>query len=387
MAEEAERLLNEMNEMAAVGYPCAPDVVTISCVCRAFANSKLSQTGPRAEKYLRQTRERYEEGETRMKPDTRLYNSVITAYVNDSYSNPKAAEKADELLHEMQLSAACDNIVVPDLVSFSSVCQAYSKSPDPSALEKAVKVFERAEQSALDGILEFPDIVFFSSVVLAFTRSKSEKATEKAEGLVRHMQKLSEKGRDVKPNTIVYNTLLSSYATSQHSDRVDKAKALFAEMKERYASGEKDAGPDVTSHNWLILVSARSPSPLPVKRREHFNLALEHFRELHGPDSTVKPNSFTYCYFLKACQMLLPDGDGGQKLAGKTLELCKQNGLVTREVIVEAYMLDQELVRRELGQEGVKIEKSCVPYIPDKWCSEVPPRKRFNNIDLKKWQR
>jgi hypothetical protein len=28
-----------------------------------------------------------------MKPDTRLANSVITAFVNDAHSNPEAAEK------------------------------------------------------------------------------------------------------------------------------------------------------------------------------------------------------------------------------------------------------------------------------------------------------
>jgi hypothetical protein len=41
-----------------------------------------------------------------MKPDTRLANSVITAFVNDAHSNPEAAEKADDLLHEMLMSAA-----------------------------------------------------------------------------------------------------------------------------------------------------------------------------------------------------------------------------------------------------------------------------------------
>lgn len=387
MAEEAEELLAEMNAMSAAGSPCAPDVVTISCVCRAFANSKLPDTGPRAERYLVETRERYENGESQMKPDTRLYNSVITAFVNDSHTKPEAADKADDILQEMQLSAAGDNVVYPDLVSFSSVCQAYAKSPEPDGLEKAEKVFERAEQLALEGSMEFPDIVFFSSVVLAFTRSRSEKATEKAEGLVQHMDRLSEQGRDVKPNTQVYNTLLSCYATSRSSDRVDKATALLEKMKSLQAAGDTEAGPDAFSHNWVILAAARSPSSSPAERGEHFNLALEHFKYLHGPECELKLNSFTYSYFLKACHMLLPSGEARQKLVTKALELCKQHGLVMREVLVEAFIIDPALVRAELETESVKMEKSVVPFIPDKWSFNVPRRKRYTNMDLKQWQR
>jgi pentatricopeptide repeat protein len=387
MAEEAEGILEEMKALSKEGYPCAPDVVTISCVCRAFANSRIPGTGPRAENYLREARERYEGGDTQMKPDTRLYNSVITAFVNDAHSNPEAAGRADDLLHEMQLSAAGDNLVVPDLVSFSSVCQAYAKSSDPDGLEKAEKVFDRAEQLALEGSMEFPDIIFFSSVVLAFSRSKSDDATKKAEGLVHYMEGLSQKGRDIKPTTQVYNTLLSSYATSREPDRVEKAKALFAKMKDLRDNGDRDAAPDVSSHNWVILAAARSPSSLEGDRREHFNLALEYFRGLHDPENESKPNSFTYSYFLKACRMLLPEGNARQKLVGKAFELGQQSGLVLRDVLLEAFLADPELALRALEEAGVKVDNDIVPFIPDKWCVNVPRRKRFTNIDLQRWQR
>jgi pentatricopeptide repeat protein len=386
MAEEAEGLLEEMKSLSAKGYPCAPDVVTISCVCRAFANSKLPGTGPRAEKYLRESRERFEGGDTQMKPDTRLYNSVITAFVNDAHSNPEAAEKADDLLQEMLMSDAGDNRVIPDLVSFSSVCQAYAKSSDPAGLQNAAKVFKRAEQLALEGSMEFPDIIFFSSVVLAFTRSKSEDATKRAEQLVHHMEQLSQKGRDVKPNTQVYNTLLSCYATSRDADRVEKATTLFAKMKDMRADGNSEAGPDVSSHNWVILAAARSPSALQDERREHFNLAVEYFRELHEPtNDIIKPNSFTYSYFLKACRMLLPEGAAREKLAAKAFGLGQENGLVMRDVVVEAFLVDPALVTAELEQAGVPFENDIIPFIPEKWCFNVPRRKRYNNIDLQRW--
>jgi pentatricopeptide repeat protein len=386
MAEEAEGILEEMKSLSAEGYPCAPDVVTISCVCRAFANSKLPGTGPRAEKYLRETSECYVEGDTQMKPDTRLYNSVITAFVNDAHSNPEAAEKADDLLHEMLMSAAGDNLVVPDLVSFSSVCQAYTKSSDPAGLEKAANVFKRAEELALEGSMEFPDIIFFSSVVLAFTRSKAEDATQRAEQLVHHMEELSLEGRDVKPNTQVYNTLLSSYATSRDGDRVEKAQTLFGKMKDMHADGNVEAGPDVSSHNWVILAAARSPLAIQDERMEHFNVAVEYFRVLHEPKSLIKPNSFTYSYFLKACRMLLPEGAARERLVSKAFLLARQNGLVMRDVLVEAYLVDPDFINNEFEEAGVPFEKDIVPFIPEKWCFNVPRRKRYNNIDLQRWQ-
>jgi hypothetical protein len=142
----------------------------------------------------------------------------------------------------MLMSAAGDNLVVPDLVSFSSVCQAYTKVQIQPGLEKAAKVFKPSWKSWLEGSMEFPDIIFFS-LRLSSHACKAEDATQRAEELVRHMEELSLKV-DVKLNTQVYNTLLSSYATSRDADRVEKAQTLFAKMKDMHADGNIEAGPD-----------------------------------------------------------------------------------------------------------------------------------------------
>lgn len=384
MIEEAESIFEEMKELSSQGYPTTPDVVSVSCLCRALGNSKLPDAGPRAEAYLRDITDKYKQGEPQLKPDVRLYNAVITSYVKDTSHNAEAAERADALLQEMEQSVLSDSPILPDLVAFSCVCQGYAKSADPSGVDKVESVIERAEKRAMEGSVEFPDLDFYSSIVIALTRSKSERGLAKAVAIVRQMEELARDGRDVKPNTRVYNQLLFAYATGGDPCRVARAKAIFAKMQDMRASGVEDVSPDVFSRNGLILAAARSPGLTPQETRENMDLAIENFRYLHERHDGCKPDSFTYTYFLKACHMLLPEGETRQKLVSKAFDLCRNNGLTTKEVIAELFRAAPLLLQTRLQQDGVQFYSGdgFVPIVPTTWCFNVPPWKRFNNIDL-----
>jgi hypothetical protein len=83
--------------------------------------------------------------------------------------------------------------------------------------------------------------------------------------------------------------------------------------------------------------------------------------------------------------MLLPEGAARERLVSKAFLLAQQNGLVMRDVLVEAYLVDPDFINKEFEEAGVPFEKDIVPFIPEKWCFNVPRRKRYNNIDLQRW--
>jgi pentatricopeptide repeat protein len=248
LPEKAEMLLNEMMQQSAKGDSCAPDTVSYSCVCRAFANSNHSDAAQRTEAILALVEEKYQEGDITMKPDPFLYNAVLTSLARAAKTDASAATRADNLLKRMELSSVSDNPVRPDVVSFSSVCQAYAISGAP---ERALAILEKVENEACNGHMDYPDAIFYSALALAFLRSEKPGSLQHAEDIIRRMRSLQEAGRkNIQPSTLTYNSLLSGWAKSRERDKLQKASILLEEMEKTACTGEDRNGPDIFSYNW-----------------------------------------------------------------------------------------------------------------------------------------
>jgi len=386
LADEAEAILKEMTTRSKEGFPCKPNIISYSCVCHAIAKQRGKDSGPRAFGYLNQVKERLKNGETALKPDTVFYNACIIAFANDARTNPDAALKAESILREMESSRTGDCPVSPDLISFGSVCQAYARSSVPRAAKKVDEVLERAEELVKAGALPELDLIFYSSLVHALTRSKAEGSMKRAEVIVHRMEQLASEGHIMNTDIRLYNKLLSGWATSLDLDRFAKITELFSRME---AMGETNESvrPDVFSHNWMILHAARSAGALPSERREHFEVALKHFRIIHDNQNDILPDSFSYSYFIRACRKLLPESEERRKLIAKAFQLSKQSMNVSKELLAELFLGDPVMVRDELQQQGISfdIEDAIVERIPEAWCSNLPQRKRRTNIELHRW--
>jgi hypothetical protein len=139
----------------------------------------------------------------------------------------------------MLMSAAGDNLVVPDLVSFSSVCRLHQSS-DPAGLEKAAKVFKRAGRVGPEGSMEFPDIIFFGCPRLHAVKPKTQPRGPRN---LYHMEELSLK---VATSSRTHKCTTPAVLTQQVETLiVSKRHRLFAKMKDMHADGNIEAGPDV----------------------------------------------------------------------------------------------------------------------------------------------
>ena len=104
----------------------------------------------------------------------------------------------------------------------------------------------------------------------------------------------------------------------------------------------------------MILAAARSTSDSFETSKHVFQVALDLFRQVHdGVVPGVAPNAFTYTYFIRACNSLLPAGDEREKLITKAYTLCQQRGLVSKEVWADAAILIPDYLKGCLEQEGL----------------------------------
>ena len=61
---------------------------------------------------------------------------------------------------------------------------------------------------------------------------------------------------------------------------------------------------------------------------------------------------------IRACYKLLPDGEDRQKLISKTFILCKENQLVSKQVLTEIFKAHLKLPVDELKEEGIVLDTS-----------------------------
>jgi hypothetical protein len=215
----------------------------------------------------------------------RNFNIVINAYAksNDRF----AANKAHRLLRKMEAST----LVQPDIISYTSVMECYANSADSNASIAAVELLETCfEKSTMDDVSLRPNLRTFTMAILALSKCPRQGNAHKARELLTRLVELYQSTGDasLKPNEYPYNYVLNCAANTMGPDQ-DKLVA--------------------------------------------FSIAAKTFQEMRN-SALIKPDSYTYAFWIKACNNLLPPrSELHTKCVSFAFEECKKGGLVTNEVL------------------------------------------------------
>ena len=190
-----ERKYHEGNkdvELSVYGFNCV-----IDGWARVAHKFPCGKAGKRAEALLAWMIELDKiDGEMRqLKPDIITMNSLINAWSKSPA--PGAAQRAQDILDYME---TCNEPLKPNDVSYTSVIVGWTNSDDPNAALKAESLLQRMESLASNGNqLVKPNVVTYSAVINAFSKDGSAR---KAEQLLSQMQKCYEEDLDpdLKPN-------------------------------------------------------------------------------------------------------------------------------------------------------------------------------------------
>lgn len=136
-------------------------------------------------------------------PTNRHFNVVINAYAKSSY--PFAAQKAYKLLQRMKASQFEES--KPDIISYTSVIECFSKSSEPNASDLALGLLEEAFQiheKTGDPNMR-PNLRTFTNVIktLANCHGSVVKARQLLTRLVGMYEETQEES--LRPNTYPYN--------------------------------------------------------------------------------------------------------------------------------------------------------------------------------------
>jgi hypothetical protein len=248
---------------------------------------------------------------------TRNFNVVINAYAksNDRF----AADKAHRLLRNMQDSQH----VKPDVISYTSVMECYSKSADPNASVAALELLETCfEKSATDPSL--------------------------------------------RPNLRTFTMAISALAHCPRQGNAAKARDLLTRLVELYeTTGDSSLKPNEYPYNYAINCAANT---MGRDKLEAFSIATKTFQEMRN-SLLVKPDSFTYAFWIKACNNLLPPrSELHTKCVRFAFEECKKDGLVTKELLNRLQKgSSQKVISSLLGNNTSGYRSLQVHDVPPSW--------------------
>lgn len=261
----------------------------------------------------------------------RHFNVVINAY---SKSNDRmAASKAHRLLKRMEES----NQIQPDIISYTSVMECYSKSSDPNASVMAEELLERAFEQ--------------------YGRTKD---------------------KAVMPNLRTFTMAIQALAQCPRTGNALKARGLLTRLTELYdTTGNESLRPNEYPYNYVINCAANTIGTTKEKIQA-FQMATKTYQEMRN-SPLVKPDSFTYAFWIKACNNLLPQSSElHTKCVSVAFEQCKKDGLVTNEVLNRLQQgSSAEVIQKLLGAKFSKSSRTGnlqVHDLPSVWSCNTQRR-------------
>ena len=166
-------------------------------------------------------------------PSVTLFNILMNAYAKAG-----DAEAAEAVLHDLIEKAKYNTYCVPDVVSFTTVINAWAQIPhNHAAPDRAERLFhlqqDFAIRSGLDSLL--PTVTTVTAVLQCLVKSNSPLAPSRAEAILKQMHDMVKAGHPkLQPNVITYNICMNIWWRSGHVDASRKVEELYQELIDQY---------------------------------------------------------------------------------------------------------------------------------------------------------
>ena len=259
----AEALFREMKEE----HNVSPDVYAYTGLLNVYGRSGRSR---KAHAFLETCLSEYNRtGDHQMKPTVVTFTAILNAW-SKATNAPEASEKAHGLLHRMKDEYGIE----PNVFSYSSVLDTYSRSNDPDAATKALRLFQDMREV---GGLE-PNAYACTNVLKAVARGGR---VEEAEALL--FELVHDKGVRAKLGPHAFSSVLYGWSKLKNRDSPERAEKLVIEMQDLYRRKLIDGPPNTICWNNVLACWAHSELPGAAQRADDLLRRIQE-QQLQGPN-------------------------------------------------------------------------------------------------------
>jgi pentatricopeptide repeat protein len=273
LLQKIDSLFLQMKHVSRTHPSCTPLATAYSAVILAWSKYFRAEAGQRCDDLLTELWSLH--NANRAADDDRIevrdafvpfkstYIATLTALAR-SAGGRRAAQRAEELLEDMERRSDQFPHLRPDTVAVNVVLSAWSKSDAPEARQRCELILNRMEELYFaGGRTEMqPNATSFNTVIDALARSNERGCEQRAETLLERMDELSSKHEELRdscrPDNVSFNSVLNCWARSRNPVGARRADAILQHMEQRYATGNTDIQPDVAAYNTVLTAWARS---------------------------------------------------------------------------------------------------------------------------------
>jgi PPR repeat len=221
--------------------------ISFNIVLNGWAQQRSIYAAQRADQLLHQLLE-LQQSQPHLQADTYSYSAVLNAYAK-SNGRKAAALRAEELLTQMQQSLTTFRTDV----CHNAVMDAWSVSEDPQAGERAESILRN---------LPNPSRISYNSCIKAYARSH---APNQAQRLLEEMRTLSQNSRpELEPDKISISTCIDAWSkwNKNLTHAALQAESLLLQMERDYETEPLPTKqPDIVTYTAVLTAYARAGWP------------------------------------------------------------------------------------------------------------------------------
>lgn len=332
-----EELLAQLQQGSRHGL--YPDTLSYNALVDAYAYSNKPERMDRLEQ-IWQDMQRMDQQQTdsddaasvpRVRPTVRSINSILHAYARQVPEDATYAPKALQILVDMkrQHEKVPDPAVQPDVMTYTTVMDAFARVGNVQAAEQADQLF-----SELQSLYEStkndrfrPSVYTYVTLLIAWSRSHAPQATTRASEILEAL--LADP--HVTPNARAFTAVIATWGRSRDVRKAPKAVQILQRMK-ALATTNPEVAPSLYSYNSAMDCCARVRGD-SVQNTAALKMAFAIFQSLNA-DTAVQANHVTFGILLKNAGALLPAGDERNKIAIAVLKKAMAAGQVDPSVLI-----------------------------------------------------
>jgi pentatricopeptide repeat protein len=368
---DAEKVLDLMQRLRNSCKFLTPDAISYNSVLHAYLRSSYP-SDKILDKMLNLVRymEENSKEQPEITPNCFTYTTLLKCWIQIDRGD--SAEQADALLHKIDRAwRRGDRSVKPNNRVFNMVINAYAKSDLRCAPSKAMELLNRMKASTF---IE-PDTISYTSTLECLSKSANPKAPVRAQHLLDELTAKYEatKDPDLMPNLRTFTMAILAF--SKNHGNVVEARRLLSQLTDLYeVTLDPQLKPSEYPYNYVLNCAANAQAD----QQRAFAVATDTFQEMRK-SSLVTPDSFTYAFWIKCCNNLIPSGDLRNKCVSLAFEECRRGGLVTNEVLTRLFqgspprIVDQLL---ELPRTGTSYRTLTVGDLPPSWSRNTSSKRR-----------